>query len=208
VPRLLKIILIIAVLMLLIISTVLLFLASRRPATNGNTANTAVVTNTLVNAAPVTNSPINTNTITVNTAPLPTNTVVIDPAEAERQILRSTAVSFTQIYGSYSTHQPYANIASARVLMSQRFRTASDRILADHADDSPTAAYYGLETTAVSVTIGTLDLSAAEIAVSVQRRESVGTSANARILYDILNLTMVKEQNQWRVDAATWESEA
>lgn len=197
-------IMIIAFAVIIVILTIILIVAQPKEKNMTNTATNIAPTNTSLTTNTAT-EPVNTNATPVananiNTAP------TISPDEAVQQAIRSNAISFAQIYGSYSTHEPYTNLEAARILMSASYKKATDAILAKHADDSPTMAYYGVETRALSATISNyVSNTSATVLIKTQRRESVGTSSNGRVSYEDLALTFVTEQGVWKVDSATWD---
>jgi len=59
----------------------------------------------------------------------------------------------------------------------------------------------------LNVAVDAMDETAgtAIVSVNTQREEAVGSSQNTRVSYQTLVLEFVKEDDAWKVDAATWE---
>lgn len=207
-PRVLKIALFSMVGVVIIVTIVLIIATMTQSDTPTENANVNTTENTNADV------PANTDT-TSNSNATPSENVNSDVLQNtnqggtqsdEKSIIRSNAHSFAQIFGSYSTHQPYANIESAKILMSKDLASWADGILNTRASNLPSKAYYGIETYALSTEITAFTAGeSADVTVTTQRRESIGTTANKRTFVQKLLLTMVVESGVWKVDTATWE---
>lgn len=114
---------------------------------------------------------------------------------------------FTEFFGSFSTDSNYTNVTGLKIYMTQNMQKWADSFVADAKKNKNNAAgYFGVTTKAVSVKTDSFsdETGKAEATVSCQRREATGTSTNARIYYQDMNLKFVKEKGVWKVDEARW----
>lgn len=115
---------------------------------------------------------------------------------------------FTEFFGSFSTDSNYGNVTGLKIYMTQNMQKWADGFVADaKKNKNDTAGYFGVTTKAVSVKTDSFseEQGKAEVTVSCQRRESTGTSSNARIYYQDMLISFMKEKGVWKVDEARWK---
>jgi len=132
-------------------------------------------------------------------------------AEANRDLnsedLRKLAQSFAERFGSYSNDGAYANFNDLRLFMTDKMQDWSDDYVSTlKKKNTAGSEYYGITTVAVSASVKSFDDKAgkAEIVVTTQRKEMVGT-ASPKVFSQDLTLNFVKTAGEWKVDGAFWE---
>lgn len=161
--------------------------------------------------------PVTTTTMSENTgiptqdqlpsasAGLTADVISITEAKLEAT-LTAVAMTFTERFGSYSNQGSYTNLDDAKSLMTVRMIAWAENYKASHPIE-PTATYNGVSTKALSAKVTSVDetTSRAEVTVQTQRQESQGTTINPRITYQTLELAMVQEGSDWKIDSAEWQ---
>lgn len=115
---------------------------------------------------------------------------------------------FTEFFGSFSTDSNYSNVTGLKIYMTQNMQKWADGFVVDAKKNKNNAAgYFGVTTKAVSVKTDSFsdEQGKAEVTVSCQRRESTGTSSNARIYYQDMIVSFAKEKGVWKVNEARWK---
>ena len=115
---------------------------------------------------------------------------------------------FTEFFGSFSTDSNYSNVTGLKIYMTQSMQKWADGFVADaKKNKKDTAGYFGVTTKAVSVKTDSFseEQGKAEVTVSCQRREATGTSTNARIYYQDMTVSFLKEKGVWKVNEARWK---
>lgn len=169
-------------------------------------------------ASPKNNNTNNANTSQTNTVTIiipanqnrntpPTNSVQVNTPPQETE-LRRLSVSFAERYGSYSNQSDYANLENLLVFMTVGFaKQTSTYIESQRARHLDTGVYYGITTKVVSVETNAFDdgKGNAEFFLTTQRKESVGSTNNARTFQQNLIVTMSRENTVWKVSQANWQ---
>lgn len=193
-PRALKIIFVTIIIILIIAAIFLLFF--RKKETPAPTPTEAPVN---VNAAP---APVELNVNVPITAPPLTD------EEKLKSDLSRLASAFAERFGSYSNQSNFENITDLEVFMTAKMQAwAHDFIEKMRAEKPDTSIYWGITTRALKTEVLNFDenLGRAEILVSTQRREAVGTTTNAKVYYQDIVLKFAKEEGAWKVDEAAWK---
>jgi len=115
---------------------------------------------------------------------------------------------FTEFFGSFSTDSNYSNITGLKIYMTQNMQKWADDFVAEaRKNKKGTAGYFGVTTKAISVKTDLFleEQGKAEVTVSCQRREATGTSTNARIYYQDMTVSFLKEKGVWKVNEAKWK---
>lgn len=116
--------------------------------------------------------------------------------------LKNSALRFAEIYGSYSSDAPFVNLKLAEDLASSSFRQS----LQAAAATTPTeAGYYSVTTRALSATIDSQTNERAVVSVDTQREEIFSREGEPQLRYQTIKLTLVKQDDQWLVEAAEWK---
>ena len=141
------------------------------------------------------------------------NANTVNPQQANAAIRGKSDVEkiarfFTEFFGSFSTDSNYSNVTGLKVYMTQNMQKWADGFVADAKKNKNSAAgYFGITTKAVSVKTDSFseEQGKAEVTVSCQRREATGTSTNARIYYQDMTVSFLKEKGVWKVNEARWK---
>ena len=161
-------------------------------AVNGSNAN-------ISNVNAVIGSQINTNEANIQQA---------NAASRGKSDVEKIARFFTEFFGSFSTDSNYGNVTGLKIYMTQNMQKWADGFVADAKKNKNNAAgYFGVTTKAVSVKTDSFseEQGKAEVIVSCQRREATGTSTNARIYYQDMAVSFIKEKGVWKVNEARWK---
>ena len=121
--------------------------------------------------------------------------------------LERIAASFAERFGSYSNQSNFRNLTDLKIYMSARMKSwVNNYVKTARVKDSATDIYYGITTKAMTQEVKSFDddLGEAEILVKTQRREAVGTTANASTFYQDILVNFIKEKGMWKVNNAYW----
>lgn len=160
------------------------------------------------------NTPTNTNFVPLNRISnkninqnLNVNLVPSDPQAKIKSDLQRIARLFSEHFGSFSNRTNFANILNLKVYMTQRMQKWADEFVAEGRKNTSSQIYYGITTYALTSQIQKFDnkKGQAEILVSTQRRESVGSPSNTRFFNQNILIKFVKEKGIWKVDGAFWQ---
>ncbi len=149
----------------------------------------------------------------VSTLPQTTITNVSLPGEApppevsaQAAVVRLSA-SFAERYGSYSNQGNFENLRDLFPLMTDRLKSATERLIVEtQKTRDPSAAYFGVTTKAISSNVETFNEEAgtAKIIVSTQRAETRGVGEPV-VSYQDLVLELARVGKEWRFDRASWK---
>lgn len=131
----------------------------------------------------------------------------VPPSEASLAAsLKSTAMSFTERFGSYSNEGNFNNLNDLRAVMTLKMNAWVDNYIASQ-QSAKNESYYGVTTIAISSKIVTLskELGQADILVSTQRQATKGSTINPRVTYQDLEIELVNTNDGWKVDSAQWQ---
>lgn len=117
----------------------------------------------------------------------------------------TVARTFVERIGSYSSESDYQNVDDVlgvvTVSLGEKLEKDAERARAQEPNDD---GYYGISTSYVGAK--TLEESETEITllVQTQREESFGSPGNAEVRYQEIEVTLVQEDGEWKVDSYTW----
>lgn len=166
-----------------------------------------------------TNAPVNTGSLPTSVTsgqplgikvPIATTTppTLADQREKTIADLTRMSMSFVERFGSYSNQSNYNNIEDLMMYMSQDMSDwAEDHIRENRRKKQNVSIYSGVSTRALSAQAIDFDSTGgtAEIKISTQRRESTGSTSNAKIYYQDIKVYFVQEDSVWKVDGAYWQ---
>lgn len=193
----LKIILIIFLIIVIVLAGLFWYLSSQQDQSG------------LVNLPPVGDNNINLNTQLPSTPTTPTHTYIPTVSEEDKLKAQLTkmASAFAERFGSYSNQSDFENLEDLMTFMSRSLKSWAENVIHSGRDqiNQPTI-YYGITTKALKTKVAEfLPASGrAKFQVSTQRHEVVGSSANAKVYYQDIELEMIKEAGVWKVDRAEW----
>ncbi|MFH0873511.1 MAG: hypothetical protein V1846_01575 [Candidatus Komeilibacteria bacterium] len=108
------------------------------------------------------------------------------------------ARNFAERFGSYSNQNPYDNIKQLFPLMTGRLSSTFTT-----ANTKPGDSYQGVESRLIAIKVVQANAAVAQLVVTLQRSER-NASLQPKVYYQDLALTLIKQANQWLVDAAEW----
>ncbi len=156
---------------------------------------------------------VNTNQGVSGPSELPSASLVIPEYDAslvkDKELdagLRAIAFTFSERFGSYSNEGNFNNVESVNSIMTARMRAWVTNYLIQQGERQSDAVYYGITTKALSVNISKFDENSgrAEVIVTTQRQENLGSTENAKVYYQDLKLDLVNSEQGWKVDSASW----
>lgn len=119
--------------------------------------------------------------------------------------LESLAKSFTERFGSFSNQSNYENITELKLVMSDSMIVWADNFVEDQKQKTADSdEYYGITTKAISVKNTNLSDYNAVYMVSAQRVESF-SDGKTNVFYQDIEITLVLENGEWKVDSAVWK---
>lgn len=164
--------------------------------------------NTAVNFSNTNSLPANSDNVSPGNVNSGSSIQPANTAGRGKSDVEKIARFFTEFFGSYSTDSNYGNVTGLKIYMTQNMQKWADTFVAEARKNKiPSGGYFGVTTKAVSVKTNSFsdEQGKAEVTVSCQRREATGTSTNARIYYQDMNLKFLKEKGMWKVDEAKWK---
>ncbi|MBI2984262.1 MAG: hypothetical protein HYY50_01410 [Candidatus Kerfeldbacteria bacterium] len=146
----------------------------------------------------------NTNQAASNTnAPAANgNTNAATPETAEATAIRFVARNFTETYGSGTNQNDYVHLTAAKSWGTKSFNDFLDRSAAQQRLTTATQPFHGIVTKALVLTISQQSSQTASLTVSTQRKETI--DQKTEVYYQDLYLDLVKEGDDWKVNAASW----
>lgn len=143
-----------------------------------------------------------------NTAPVP------DPnppkqLDKTQDTLVTLAVPFVERFGTYSNQSNFDNLTSLLPFMTPAMQSWAQEKIDKAQKEAFNPLYTGTTTKALSYSITSVSDGAfegsAEIKVETQRKESVGSPANAKVYNQDIIVKLVKRGDVWLIDSATWQ---
>ncbi len=133
----------------------------------------------------------------------------VNPADIPQQsTVAAITVSrtFIERFGSYSSQSDFANIDDVLSLATERFQTELQGLVTQYrAATSSDDEYTGVSTYVISTKTVSETAQGMMLAVTTQRRESVGTPGNSTLRYQDVEIVLVKNGDSWLVDGLTWK---
>ncbi|MFC1613558.1 hypothetical protein ACFL23_04485 [Patescibacteria group bacterium] len=120
--------------------------------------------------------------------------------EIEQQNLKTFASSFVERWGSYSSDSNCENLISLKILSTDAMKIEIDRLVSTGkcgAMDTVTG-FYGVSTKALSSNIKNIDANSAVLRVMCQKK--IEENDDVRVVYEEVEVEMVKEAGKWLVD--------
>lgn len=130
-----------------------------------------------------------------------------EPRSSGEAAVAAIIMPFTERFGSYSNQSDYEHLQDLQPFMTENFKKwAQDRI-EEQMKKPYQPVYQGVTTKALSYVVKLFDESAglAELTVSTQRKEVIGSEANSKVYVQDIDLKMVKRNDVWLVDHAFWK---
>lgn len=116
-----------------------------------------------------------------------------------------TARLFVERYGSFSKNNNYENVKNLLALMTNRFRTESEKIIAASGAPKPDDEFYGISTRVLSVAMEEyVEGEKAVVKLQTARSETKGNNDPVSFTQDV-HLTLLDVEEIWKVDSVNWE---
>ncbi|MEK7648796.1 MAG: hypothetical protein AAB400_02645 [Patescibacteria group bacterium] len=145
---------------------------------------------------------------TPNPSPAPAPQPIPPPQRSAGEAdLASIALPFAERFGSYSNQSSYENLSDLLPFMTEDFKKWAQGKINEQLAKPYQPIYQGVTTKALSYSMKMFDeqTGIAEMAVSTQRREMIGSPANTKIYNQDVTLKFVKSDDIWLVDRAEWK---
>lgn len=121
--------------------------------------------------------------------------------------LASIGMPFVERFGSYSNQSNFENLSDLLPFMTEDFKKWAQGKINDQLAKPYQPIYQGVTTKALSYTMKLFDekTGIAEMTVSTQRREMIGSPANTKTTTQDIALKFVQKDDIWLVDHAEWK---
>lgn len=162
-------------------------------------------------AAPIENTNTNQLGITQGTTPSPSpipDQVVPPPSPAKPgEEITSLVLPFVERFGSYSNQSSFESLSDLLPFMTDTMRSWAEAEIKKQKEKPFQDLYRGITTKALSYTLSSYEPEkrSAEMKVTTQRRELIGSAVNARIYNQDVVVTLMKNDGVWLVDSAFWQ---
>lgn len=132
----------------------------------------------------------------------------IDPADVPQvqEVSAGTiARTFVERIGSYSSESDYQNVNDVSGIVTAELAARLEEDAEEARKQSPdNGGYYGISTTYVGAKNSEESDVAITLLVQTQREESFGSPGNSTVRYQTVEVTLVKEGQDWKVSEYTW----
>lgn len=159
---------------------------------------------------PVVEAPVSTSTPSPTPAPTPTPSPqpVPPPQRTSGEAdLASIGMPFAERFGSYSNQSSYENLSDLLPFMTENFKKWAQGKINEQLAKPYQPIYQGVTTKSLSYTMKQFDekVGIAEMDISTQRREMIGSPSNTKTYNQDITLKFVKTDDIWLVDHAQWK---
>ncbi|MCX7779167.1 MAG: hypothetical protein N2259_02935 [Patescibacteria group bacterium] len=117
--------------------------------------------------------------------------------------LKLKARNFVERYGSFSTDVNFQNLKDLKNEMSVRLWQETENYIRQKERET-IKEFYGITTKVLNVEEKSFSENQAEYLISTQREE-VKDNQPARVFYQTLELKIIKEGEEWKVDRVVWQ---
>lgn len=135
-------------------------------------------------------------------------TTTIDPADVPQvqEVSAGTiARTFVERIGSYSSESDYQNVNDVSSIVTTELAAQLEEDAEEARAQSPdNGGYYGISTSYVGAKNIEESDAAITLLVQTQREESFGSPGNSTVRYQTVEVTLVKEGQDWKVSEYTW----
>src|SRR3989339_991515 len=169
--------------------------------TSENTQNNQNSSQTNNNSNSLPNENDNTNAINTTPQPSPSETPQVVKNE-EDAVLRLARV-FTERYGSYSNRSNFENIIHLEPFMTESFQKESLQFIEDHAQDGMAEEFYGISTTAASLTVDQFTKEQSATVNIATRRVESRSNQDRRIFSQDAIVELLFVSGNWKINGFT-----
>jgi len=136
-------------------------------------------------------------------APVPEPVAQEPVAPVVEPNLEFSALTFAEVYGTYSSDEPLRNFTAATALATSAYANQLRVQAASFPPPTP-GAFYGVSTRALSVQVKSQSDSAATVLVKTQREEHLSRTGDTQVRYQDITLTLENSDTGWLVAGAKW----
>lgn len=148
-----------------------------------------------------------TQTLPKTTQTKTPSTVTSEEAPKVQEVSAGTvARTFVERMGSYSSESDYQNVDDVLGLVTANLETQLKKDAEKARAQTPQedGGYYGISTSYVGAKTTKESEAQITLLVQTQREESFGSPGNSTVRYQQVEVTLVKENDTWKVDSYTW----
>jgi hypothetical protein len=123
------------------------------------------------------------------------------------QVVSASTVAriFVERIGSYSSESDYQNVNDVQSMVTSELAKKLTQDAEKARAQSPTnGGYYGISTSYVGSKAVQESETSMTLLVQTQREESFGSPGNSEVRYQTIELTLVLQEDAWKVSAYTW----
>lgn len=128
------------------------------------------------------------------------------PAQPGDEVI-SLVLPFVERLGSYSNQGNLENLSDLLPVMSDSMSVWAQKQIDEQKNKPFQTVYHGVTTKSLQYTLTKFEdaKGVAELKVSTQRKELIGSSTNARVYNQDIVVKLVKKDTAWVVDGAYWQ---
>lgn len=130
-----------------------------------------------------------------------------EPRSSGEASVAAIALPFTERFGSYSNQSEYEHLQDLLPFMTENFKKWAQGKIEEQMKIPYQPVYQAVTTKSLSYAVKMFDEAAglAELTVSSQRKEVIGSEANSKVYVQDIDIKMVKQNDVWLVDHAFWK---
>ncbi|MDP2630488.1 MAG: hypothetical protein Q8P56_03710 [Candidatus Uhrbacteria bacterium] len=119
----------------------------------------------------------------------------------------SLVLPFVERLGSYSNQGNLENLSDLLPVMSDSMSAWAQKQIDEQTNKPFQTVYHGVTTKSLQYTLTKFEdaKGIAELKISTQRKELIGSSTNARVYNQDIIVKLVKKDTAWVVDGAYWQ---
>jgi len=117
--------------------------------------------------------------------------------------LKELASFFAERFGSFSNQAPLENLIELKPFMSRKMQIWTEEL--SKKPSKRVEIYHGFTTKALSSEILDIQEEVAKILVQTQRQEATKTTDNIRVFYQEIEMELIKESEEWKINEARWK---
>lgn len=157
-------------------------------------------TDTTPTTPSTTSTQSNTDAAAISAAKNPAETL-----KPEESALIAIALPFVERMGSYSNQGGYANLQMLLPFMTASMKQWAQGKIEETNKAGYQPIYTGTTTSVLSYDVMAVNVADAQIKMSTQRKESIGSASNSKVYTQDVEVRMVKEGGVWLVDEVNWK---
>ncbi len=144
------------------------------------------------------------NTNSANVEVINTNLNTNQAEDPDAVAIRYVARNFTEEYGNESNQNNFANLEASKNWGTSNFNSFLDRTISQGRINQTITPYHALTTKVIVISITNQTSGNAAVTVDTQRVETTGTDETVKT--QKLFLDLVKQSDEWKINAASWEA--